>query len=85
MPPVRNGGVQIYNTGYSNVRNPNNQPNNYNNQPSKPLNVDRDDGGIYKAKNTNHYNDAKIIPDNKNMYTDMPVDYKRTDVVHNVS
>ena len=54
------------------------------NSNSKPLNVDRDDGGIYKARN-NNYDNARTVPDNNHMYTDMPVDYRRANEVHNVN
>ena len=49
------------------------------------MNVDKDDNGLYKARNYNNNNNADTIDDNPNMYVDMPVDYKRTEQVDDVS
>lgn len=46
------------------------------------VNVDKDDNGLYKARN--HSNNADTIEDNPNMYVDMPVDYKKTEQVDDV-
>lgn len=51
---------------------------------NRQLNVDQDESGIYKAKPSS-YDNAKTVPDNRQMYTDLPVDYKRANEVHNVS
>ena len=40
------------------------------------LDLDRDDGGVFKAKQKNN-NNAKTIQDSKDMYIDMPVDYRK--------
>lgn len=46
----------------------------------KKLNVDKDESGIYKARNNNHDN-AKTIDDGHNMYVDLPVDYRKANEV----
>ena len=48
------------------------------------MNVDRDDGGIYKARNNNN-NNARTIQDSRDMYVDKPIDYRRADRVIEVN
>lgn len=49
--------------------------------PNK-LNVDKDESGIYKARNYNNEN-AKTIDDGHDMFVDMPVDFKKANrVIH---
>lgn len=69
---------------------PNSNTNSYNgyqasnsnkNQNGNKVNVDKDESGFYKARQNNDH--AKTVPDNHNMYVDMPADYKKTkQVVH---
>jgi hypothetical protein len=40
------------------------------------VDVDKDEGGIFKARNNNRDNNAKTIPDSHDMYIDKPVDYR---------
>ncbi len=59
----------------------NNKPTVYNqrkpflpNQNVKPLDVDKDDGGIYKARRNKPDTIAREIPDNDNMIIDLPIE-----------
>ncbi len=72
MPPV-NGAKQ---NGYHS--NPNST--NPRKQEARKLNVDKDESGIYKARNNNHDN-AKTIEDNHNMYVDIPVNFRKAEEV----
>ncbi|CAF0856314.1 unnamed protein product [Brachionus calyciflorus] len=55
---------------------PNRQNQNSQKSNNSRLDLDRDEGGIFKAKNKNP-NNAKTIQDSKDMYVDMPVDYRK--------
>jgi hypothetical protein len=46
------------------------------NNPRNRVDVDRDESGIFKARNNNRDNNAKTIPDSHDMYIDKPVDYR---------
>ena len=39
-------------------------------------NVDKDEGGIFKARNNSNDNNAKTVPDSRDMYVDKPVDHR---------
>ncbi len=49
------------------------------------LNVDKDEGGIYKANARRNNEHVGTVEDGHDMYVDMPVDYKKTDQVVHVS
>jgi hypothetical protein len=57
---------------------------NQNRNQNRQLNVDKDDGGIYKARNNNS-NNARTIQDSRDMYVDKPIDYRRADRVIEVN
>ena len=48
------------------------------------VNVDKDENGIYKAI-PNRSGNADEIEEAPNMYVDMPVDYKKTEQIDDVS
>jgi hypothetical protein len=98
LPPVGGPKPQSNNSSGSypsqtnnynnNNNNNNNYYNNYNNQnrnanQNNKLNVDKDESGFYKARQPVNNNNSNTIPDNRNMYVDMPVDYKKSNqVIH---
>ena len=50
--------------------------------PSR-LNVDKDEGGVYKARNASQDHAAKTVDDGHDMFVDMPVDFKKANrIVH---
>jgi hypothetical protein len=75
----------IYNNnqnGYGYGANSNNNNNNPNNR-NRNLNVDKDESGFYKARQADHNAHDRTVPDNHDMYVDMPVDYKKSkQVIH---
>ncbi len=46
----------------------------------KPIDVDRDEGGIYKARK-NKNKDIKEIPDSEDMHLDLPVNRRRAEEI----
>ena len=77
-PHMSNSGSQ-QSSNYSNYH-----ANNNNNRNLNKTNVDKDESGFYKARQNNGY-DARTVPDNRNMYVDMPVDFKRSNQVDRVN
>ena len=49
------------------------------NQKSKPIDMDRDEGGIYKARKAKTDSNATEIPDNDNMIVDLPIEKQKAD------
>lgn len=58
--------------------------NNQAKQNNSRLDVDRDEGGIFKAKNKNS-NNVKTVQDSNELYVDMPVDFKKAKQIINVN
>ena len=45
--------------------------------------MDKDDGGIYKAKrNNNHVGEVETISDDPNIFVDIAADYRRAKVIN---
>ena len=53
-------------------------------QSKRQVNVDKDESGIYKAR-TNNRHHAHTVADDRNMYVDMPADYKKPNQVIHVN
>ena len=49
------------------------------------VDVDKDESGIFKARNNNRDSHAKTIPDSHDMYVDKPVDYRNAKPVTQVN
>ena len=50
----------------------------------KPIDVDKDEGGIYKARH-NKNQDIKEIPDSEDMHLDLPISRRKAEEIDNVT